>query len=318
MANNDERIEKYYQLKSPYELLEIIGATTRMNQIMYYVQFSYMYEALKNAIADVLATKLQRQFAIEPVHDSAYEQAHESVYEPAYSERVTYMKEAFATIDQRFYVKFINYLNEDKERETKAVTSTLLQFCESEINRLRNKQEEMISLLVGDVEPSVDSAIEELKAAIKKGDRVNFKLLQELLLKVETMADLLDNREKEAILLEQAHLKKSIEQQTEVMLDIFDLLDYMKHSMEEGDPSYTQVEGAVEKALQLLDSSGMEEIKALHEPFDAETMEGIGTVPEHDVPADLPKYRVYVVHQRGFKYKETNELIRRAKVITVY
>ena len=63
--------------------------------------------------------------------------------------------------------------------------------------------------------------------------------------------------------------------------------------------------------------NGVEEIKAVGEFINGETMVSIGTVPQ-DVAPHLEKFQVYKVHERGFRLRETGKVIREAKVTTIY
>jgi len=78
-----------------------------------------------------------------------------------------------------------------------------------------------------------------------------------------------------------------------------------------------QIEAVINDYLQLLDSYGIEEIKSLGEFMNGEIMTSIGTIPE-SFQAELQKFQVFGVHERGFRYKATGRLIREAKVITIY
>lgn len=78
-----------------------------------------------------------------------------------------------------------------------------------------------------------------------------------------------------------------------------------------------QIETVITEFLKLLESYGIEEIKVLGHLINEETMTSIGTIPE-SFQEELQKFQVYTVLERGFRHKDNGELIREAKVITIY
>src|SRR5690625_3960891 len=165
----------------------------------------------------------------------------------------------------------------------------------------------------------LESLISQLREDVKRGDRVTFKVLQELQHRLENMdygaqselEQLVENTKEEA--------KKNVRQLVKLLVEIFDLLDLIHtNAIQKEDEVWTnEVTNVVEKGLMLLSDYGIEEIPVFGQPFDGNIMEGIGTVSEKEAEG-LNKYDVHSVFQRGFRFKHNKELIRRAKVITVY
>ncbi|MBV7508402.1 nucleotide exchange factor GrpE [Bacillus sp. sid0103] len=78
-----------------------------------------------------------------------------------------------------------------------------------------------------------------------------------------------------------------------------------------------QIEVIINDYLKILELQGIEEIKSLGQFINGDTMTSIGTIPE-SFQAELQKFQVFGVHERGFRDKHTGKLIREAKVITIY
>lgn len=166
-----------------------------------------------------------------------------------------------------------------------------------------------------------DFGITELKEQIVKGNRANFKMMQEVIQQIEKLsAEFSDYAQQKTIEDQADQLKEAIKDYTNTLLDMFDFIDLIRISVEQkGDRVWLQsVEQIVRKALDLLNMHGLEALEVKGELFDSAVMEGIGTISPQEISQDLPKYTVYAVTQRGFRLKETQQLVRRAKVITVY
>jgi molecular chaperone GrpE (heat shock protein) len=166
---------------------------------------------------------------------------------------------------------------------------------------------------------SSNGALEEVKEMLKKNERISFKLIQEILAKLEDFSTHSNAKVAEDFREEITRLQNQNKSLLTDMLEFFDLLDLVRvNTITAGNQNWVKnIEVAINKALVSLDKYGLHEIKVEGEMFDSTIMEGIGTVSRQEIQKDVPKYTVYFVHQRGFKEKETGKLIRKAKVITV-
>lgn len=169
------------------------------------------------------------------------------------------------------------------------------------------------------VPESIEQLITKLKDDVKKGNRVTFKLLQELQHSLEQTQLDADSELEEVVEDVKENAKKQMRELVQLLLEVFDLLDLVRSNalQKEDDVWINEINHVVDKALMLLTDYGIEEIPVLGQPFDGKTMEGIGTVSQDDAEG-LDKYDVYSVFQRGFRFTHNGKLIRRAKVITVY
>lgn len=162
--------------------------------------------------------------------------------------------------------------------------------------------------------------ISAIKEQVTKGNRANFKMMQETIQLVEKLSGELSESRQKHMQDESQQAKQLIQKYIDALLELFDLLDLIRASAEaQGDQAWLQnTEQVVNKALTLLTYYGLEELSVDGLLFDGSIMEGIGSVSPNEIERELPKYAVYAVTQRGFLLRETRELIRKAKVITVY
>ncbi|WP_058308433.1 nucleotide exchange factor GrpE [Gracilibacillus massiliensis] len=161
------------------------------------------------------------------------------------------------------------------------------------------------------------SKFDTIRDEVKKGNHVNFKLLQEIQLHIDEKLGQQELEQESS--MEEVH--QQVNQYVDLLLEVFDLLDLIKINAEQKQDSswLEEVSKVVDKAIHLLEEYGIEEVPVIGEPFDGSIMEGIGTVSLEEVEAsNLQKYEVYSVFQRGFRYQHNQSLIRRAKVITIY
>lgn len=160
--------------------------------------------------------------------------------------------------------------------------------------------------------------MEAIKDVVMKGNRVNFKLIQELQAKFEELIDHQpgSNDVQEELAKEN---NKKMNKLIHLVLDTFDQLDLIfAQTAKMNDEQWEQQSGlAVEKALKMLNDYGIEEIPVAGQLFNGNVMEAIGTISQQETQSEIDIYHVYAVHQRGFRYRDCGELIRRARVTTV-
>lgn len=185
---------------------------------------------------------------------------------------------------------------------------------------LMNFREIDIDQLTQDLPSPEISNLTEVREQITKGNRANFKMIQEVIGKVEQLSAELSVTRQEQLSEESGQLKQTIALMTQSLIEMFDLLDLIRATAEQqGDAAWKQnLEHVVRQSLHMLAVHGIEEINVSNQLFNGQYMEGIGTVSPQEIKRELPRYTVFEVTQRGFAFKETGELIRRAKVITVY
>ncbi|MNC18343.1 Protein GrpE [compost metagenome] len=185
---------------------------------------------------------------------------------------------------------------------------------------LLNFREIDIDQLTQDLPSPETSNLTEVREQITKGNRANFKMIQEVIGKVEHLSAELSLTRQEQFKEEIGQLNQTISLMTQSLIEMFDLLDLIRATAEQQeDVVWKQnVEHVVRQALNMLATHGIEEINVNNQLFNGLYMEGIGTVSPQEIKRELPRYTVFEVTQRGFTFKETGELIRRAKVITVY
>lgn len=166
---------------------------------------------------------------------------------------------------------------------------------------------------------SIHSLLDSLKEDIKKGNRANFKGLQELETKFEEFVEAIRADKQEMVREAVAELKDKNNDLKNLALEMFDLLDSVNWVIQElgNDEVTKQVEKVVDNALQTLDSYGLEEIEVMGKRIDGKTMISLGNVSREKYAPHLEQYHVYSVTRRGFRDKETKEVIRKATVITV-
>lgn len=161
--------------------------------------------------------------------------------------------------------------------------------------------------------------VNEIRDEVKKGNRLSFKLLQELQVMLEEFAHSSANNEKEdikGVITENKNYMVGFLNLAIKAIDSMDLIYHsaMKTSLKEWGE---QINKITDDFLMVLESFGIEEIKALGEYIDGNTMISIGNIPS-DANPQLERFQVYAVNERGFRFKETGEVIREAKVITIY
>lgn len=115
------------------------------------------------------------------------------------------------------------------------------------------------------------------------------------------------------------HSKELILPYVNALLESTDLMEHILNAAKESELSdwINQLERAIEKSKNNLSSVGVEEIEVLGHPIDGETMESLGTVSCESYP-DFDKFTVAEVLENGYRFRESGELIRPAKVRTVY
>lgn len=165
----------------------------------------------------------------------------------------------------------------------------------------------------------VGNLISDIKDEIKKGNRVSFKLIQELQSTIENLSSHSPTKDKEAIENTIKGIEKKADQFMKVAIQAIDSMDLiyqsaLKTNLEEW---ALQIKNIIQDFLNVLDSFGIEELKAEGAFFDGETMISIGTVSPDSAP-HLKKFQVYSVYERGFRFKDGLKLIREAKVTTIY
>ncbi|RDU37085.1 nucleotide exchange factor GrpE [Neobacillus piezotolerans] len=170
-----------------------------------------------------------------------------------------------------------------------------------------------------EMDESLVSLIEAIKVDVKKGNRANFKGLQELEMKFDQFVDQIQADKQGEIHKAVQEMKDRNKKGKMLALEMFDQIDSVFQAVQQlGNDAVTkQVEMIINRSLEALESYGFEEIKVLGEPIDGKTMISLGNVSRQQYAPDLEQYHVYSVHKRGFRDKETNEIIRKATVITV-
>lgn len=166
---------------------------------------------------------------------------------------------------------------------------------------------------------AVEELISEIREEVKKGNRVSFKLMQELQTSLESMSANFGEKDRELINHSIQGFEKKTEEFLKLAIQAIDSMDLiyqsaLKTNLSEWAP---QIETVINDFIQVLDTFGIEELKVKGLFFDGETMISIGTVSPDYAP-DLKRYQVYSVHERGFRFKESCKLIREAKVTTIY
>ncbi|WEK55463.1 MAG: nucleotide exchange factor GrpE [Candidatus Cohnella colombiensis] len=186
---------------------------------------------------------------------------------------------------------------------------SLIKLVPSELELPEEKQSPLLN----------DTYVNELKEMIKKGERLNFKLIQELSGKLEELGERLpQGAESKEVVQEVADLRNHADSLIYLLLDVFDLLDYLKDLKGDYDQKWVEsVDQTVSLALDMLRKFGMDELPAHGLIFDPYTMEGIGTIPLSEGTSGSNQFEVIKVVQRGFRHSFNQQLIRKAKVITL-
>lgn len=165
----------------------------------------------------------------------------------------------------------------------------------------------------------VENLISEIKDEVKKGNRVSFKLMQELQSTIEELSSHSTVKEKEFIENSIKGYEEKAESFLKIAIQAIDSMDLiyqaaLKTNLKEW---AQQIESVIQDFLHILEGFGIEEMKANGMFFEGESMISIGTVSP-DIAPHLEKYQVFSVHERGFRFKESGKLIREAKVTTIY
>lgn len=184
----------------------------------------------------------------------------------------------------------------------------------------------------------------EIKAEIKNGTKVSYKMIQELQTQLDELhlaplneiaADSQQASEHDIALQTPAitsqqqlidltkeieALKKNQKQSTLLMIQAIDMLDLIKNSAAQSNLDATwveQIEQAIQKYLSELKAFDIQEIEALGQLLDGHYMISLGNIPQESAPG-YEKFQVCIVHERGFIEASTGKIIREAKVISVY
>ncbi|MFJ5768905.1 nucleotide exchange factor GrpE [Psychrobacillus sp. NPDC093180] len=181
------------------------------------------------------------------------------------------------------------------------------------------KLEEFSELKSTENNLDIESIVSEIKGEVKKGNKVQFKLIEELKVTIEELSMNASSTAKESIKDSLIEFEQKTNKFMNLAISSLDSMDLIYQSvlstdMKEWAP---QIEGIIKEFLVVLDSFGIEEIIAENTFFNGETMISIGTVPNTKAP-ELERYQVYLVKQRGFQFKDSGKLIREATVITIY
>lgn len=165
-----------------------------------------------------------------------------------------------------------------------------------------------------------NNLIIEIKDAVQKGNRTNFKLIQELQQKLEELAEGSIGSQQENFHVVSKAAELHTKDLIKLLLETFDLLDLVRTSalVKEDEQWNRELNLVVQKALDQLRQYGLEEIDVQSQLFDGEIMEGISRILMDELPSGYQRYQVYAVTQRGFINSHTKELVRKAKVTTVY
>lgn len=186
--------------------------------------------------------------------------------------------------------------------------------------------------------PDFSGLLEAIRAEIKNGTKVSYKLIQQLQFQLEE----LQHKEIETVEIsqqeEQPHgaiisqqqlidltqeietLKQRQKLSVSTVIKAIDMLDLIKNSaiqskLESG--WIVQIEQAIQSYLLELEKLDIQEIEALGKMLDGQYMISIGNVPKEAAP-DYEKFEVCLVHERGFIEASTGKIIREAKVLSVY
>jgi hypothetical protein len=170
-----------------------------------------------------------------------------------------------------------------------------------------------------ELEGALLSLIEGLKEDVKKGNRANFKGIHELESKFEQFVEQVQADKQEVIREAVQDMKEQNSSVRNLVFDLFDQLDAVYQAvLHIGNNDITkQVEKVIDNSLRTLESYGYEEINVLGEFINGKTMISLGSVPRKQYAPELLQNQVYTVHQRGFKDKNTKEILRKATVITI-
>lgn len=102
-------------------------------------------------------------------------------------------------------------------------------------------------------------------------------------------------------------------------IEIIDQFDYFSESLSHTDikpHTLAQLTLLIKQLIEQLAHFNVYEIDVLHKELDGEYMISIGAMPRAFAP-DVEQHHVCKVFERGFYIKETNDVLREAKVMTV-
>ncbi|WP_078543754.1 nucleotide exchange factor GrpE [Litchfieldia alkalitelluris] len=193
------------------------------------------------------------------------------------------------------------------------------------IKEFKNHLLELPELNLADFQSSeqdldtVGQLVSDIKDEVKKGNRVSFKLIQELQTKIEELLTFSTEKDKETVVDSIKDFEGKTEHFVNLAIEAVDSFDLIYEAAKKANllEWAEQIEEKLNRFISTLDSFGIEEIKAKGEFIDNEIMISIGTVPQEFSPT-LERYKVYSVHGRGFRYKHNRKLVREAKVTTIY
>ncbi len=197
------------------------------------------------------------------------------------------------------------------EEEMKLKMELFFEEVQLEISKLKP--------IVATIESHGQSEIGEIKDLVVKNNRNNFKLFNELQQKLEDLDTKLgdSSHSNSSELIEK--MKKDTKQIAQTMLEVFDQLDFINHAVHEtGNVQFAaSIQSSIDRVLEHFHLFGIEEIPVLNELVDGEWMESIGTISQSEAGPEYRQYQVFQVHQRGFRYTDSQQLIRKAKIISV-
>jgi molecular chaperone GrpE (heat shock protein) len=165
----------------------------------------------------------------------------------------------------------------------------------------------------------VENLFNEIKNEVKKGNRLSFKLMQELQATIEGLTAQSVTSDKDLIDHALVEYENKVDSFLMFVVKAVDSMDIIYKSALKADLNEwaVQIETVLADFLKQLETFGIEETEAEGKFFEGESMISIGTVPGEYAP-HLKRFQVYSVHERGFRFKETGKLIREAKVTTIY
>lgn len=170
-----------------------------------------------------------------------------------------------------------------------------------------------------EMDESLRSLLQALKEDVKKGNRANFKGLQEIETRFEQFFEQVQGDHQEVVREAVQDMKNQNNNLRNLAFEMIDQLDSVYQAvLQSGNEAFSkQVEKIIEKSILTLDSFGFEEIDVLGKFIDGKTMISLGNVSRQQYAPHLDQYQVYSVHKRGFRDKKTKEIVRKATVITV-
>jgi len=172
---------------------------------------------------------------------------------------------------------------------------------------------------LNETEYSASQLILEIKETVTKGNRMSFKLIQELSQKLDELSEG-DEKSKRDFIKEELVLAEQREKELiKLLLDMYELLELVSTTIQQnGNVEWvTEVENVINKALAMLGDFGIKEIDVQNKLYDGETMEGVDTIAQSEVSLHYEKYQVYSIIRRGFINISTGEILRKARVKTV-